>query len=259
MTGETLGEMTGETVSGNAVVISEVTAGYGRTTVLRGLSARLPRCGVTAVVGPNGSGKSTLLGVLAGTVRPSRGTVEHAAPGRPGYVVQRDAVSDAMPITVRDTVAMGRWALRGPWRRLTAQDWSIVDACMAMLDVTPLAARHLSTLSGGQRQRVLLAQGLAQEPALLLLDEPTTGLDMNAKHHITSVLDREKARGVTIVHATHDLTAAMRADHCLLLDGGRLVAEGPPESVLTPRTLERVFEYAVRPTDAAPRTAEAKP
>ncbi|MEV0998962.1 zinc ABC transporter ATP-binding protein AztA [Nonomuraea sp. NPDC050202] len=218
----------------DAVVLSGVTAGYGRTTVLRGLSARLPRRAVTAVVGPNGSGKSTLLGVLAGTIRPVRGTVELGGAGRPGYVVQRDAVSDALPITVRDTVAMGRWASRGPWRRLTAHDRAIVETCMAALDVSSLAARRLSTLSGGQRQRVLLAQGLAQEPDLLLLDEPATGLDTAARQHIAEVLDRESARGVTIVHVTHDPAAALRADHCLVLDEGRLVAQGPPASVLPP-------------------------
>ncbi|GAA2207442.1 zinc ABC transporter ATP-binding protein AztA [Nonomuraea monospora] len=220
----------------DAVVLRDVTAGYGRRTVLRGLSARLPRAGVTAVVGPNGSGKSTLLGVLAGTIRPVHGTVELSGAGRPGYVVQRDAVSDALPITVRETVAMGRWASRGPWRRLTAHDRAVVDACMAALDVSSLAGRRLSTLSGGQRQRVLLAQGLAQEPDLLLLDEPTTGLDAAAREHIAGVIERESARGVTIVHVTHDPAEASRADHCLLLNEGRLVAQGPPTEVLAAAT-----------------------
>ncbi|MEV0352264.1 zinc ABC transporter ATP-binding protein AztA [Nonomuraea sp. NPDC050680] len=223
----------------DGVVIREVTAGYGRKTVLHGLSARLPRSGVTAVVGPNGSGKSTLLGVLARTVRPSGGTVEYPSTGRPGFVVQRDAVSDSLPITARDTVAMGRWAQRGPWRRLKPHDWAIVDACMAMLDVSDLAPHRLGTLSGGQRQRVLVAQGLAQESDLLLLDEPTTGLDAGARQHIIAALAREKTRGVTVVHATHDLDLAMRADHCLLLGGGRLLAQGLPGSVLTPQALGR--------------------
>ncbi|SEH02038.1 zinc/manganese transport system ATP-binding protein [Nonomuraea solani] len=225
----------------DGVVISDVTAGYGSRTVLYGITARLPRSGVTAVVGPNGSGKSTLLGVLAGVVRPSRGTIDHANPGRPAFVVQRDAVSDSLPMTVRDTVAMGRWVLRGPWRRLTALDHSVIDACLAALDVSDLAGRQLSTLSGGQRQRVLVAQGLAQESGLLLLDEPTTGLDMSAREHISGALDRERARGVTVVHTTHDLELALRADHCLLLEDGRLLAEGPPGSVLTSQALGQVF------------------
>jgi zinc/manganese transport system ATP-binding protein len=225
----------------DAVVIRDVTAGYGRRTVLHGLSARLPRAGVTAVVGPNGSGKSTLLGVLAGTVRPSRGGIEGAGAGRPGYVAQRDAVSDALPITVRDTVAMGRWALRGPWRRLAAHDWAVVDACLAMVGMSEQAASQLSALSGGQRQRVLLAQGLAQEPDLLLLDEPANGLDLDARRHISEAIDREKERGVTVVHVTHDLAMAMRAEHCLLLGQGRLLAEGPPGDVLSSETLNRAF------------------
>ncbi|GAA4906193.1 zinc ABC transporter ATP-binding protein AztA [Nonomuraea thailandensis] len=241
--------------AGDAVVLSEVTAGHGRRPVLRGLSARLPRHGVTAIVGPNGSGKSTLLGVLAGTIRPVSGTVELGGAGRPGYVAQRDAVSDALPITVRDTVAMGRWASRGPWRRLTAHDWAIVETRMAELDVSALAARRLSTLSGGQRQRVLLAQGLAQEPGLLLLDEPTTGLDTASRRHIAGVLDRESSRGVTIVHVTHDPAAALRADHCLLLDEGRLVAQGPPGSVLT---LEEPLISGVASGPAATAAAELR-
>ncbi|MFC4120550.1 zinc ABC transporter ATP-binding protein AztA [Nonomuraea zeae] len=223
------------------VVIRDVTAGYGRRTVLHCLAASLPRAGVTAVVGPNGSGKSTLLGVLAGTVRPTQGGIEGAGGARPGYVVQRDAVPDALPITVRDTVAMGRWALRGPWRRLTAHDWSVVDACLATVGMSELAGCRLSALSGGQRRRALLAQGLAQEPDLLLLDEPANGLDLDARQHIAAALDREKARGVTVVHVTHDLAMAMRAEHCLLLDQGRLLAEGPPGDVLTPETLNRAF------------------
>ncbi|MEU6719355.1 zinc ABC transporter ATP-binding protein AztA [Nonomuraea sp. NPDC046802] len=226
------------------VALHDLTAGYGRRTVLRGLSAELPRAGVTAVVGPNGSGKSTLLAVLAGVIRPGHGRVERGGARRPGYVVQRSAVSDALPITVRDTVAMGRWALRGPWKRLTAADWAVVDACLSRLGILDLAGRRLGALSGGQRQRALLAQGLAQEPDLLLLDEPATGLDLEARQYVRTVLEEEKARGVTVAHATHDLDMALRAEHCLLLNGGRLIAQGPPSAVLTTQALRGVFGEA---------------
>ncbi len=185
---------------------------------------------MTAVVGPNGSGKSTLLGVLAGVIRATSGTVER--PRAPAFVMQRSDVPDALPITVRDTVAMGRWAHRGAWRRLSRRDWSIVDACLARLDIVDLAARPLGSLSGGQRQRALVAQGLAQESDLLLLDEPTTGLDAQADRQIQTALTEAKAAGVTVMLATHDLPSALRADHCLLLDDGRLVAEGPPSLIL---------------------------
>ncbi|MER6945772.1 zinc ABC transporter ATP-binding protein AztA [Nonomuraea sp. NPDC000554] len=231
--------------------LRDVTAGYGRRMVLHHLTARLPGSGVTAIIGPNGSGKSTLLGVLAGIVKPARGGVERGGADRPAFVVQRSAVSDALPITVRETVAMGRWARRGPWRRLSKQDWSVVDACMARLGVLDLASRQLGALSGGQRQRALVAQGLAQESGLLLLDEPATGLDLDAQRHVRDVLDSVKASGVTVVHATHDLDTAMRADHCLLLDQGRLVAEGPPAAVLTSETLRQVFRDPLRAASQA--------
>ncbi|GGP02259.1 ABC transporter ATP-binding protein [Nonomuraea glycinis] len=215
------------------MAIDELVAGYPGRTVLRQVTARIPASAVTALVGPNGSGKSTLLGVLAGVIPATSGTVER--PRAPAFVMQRSDVPDALPITVRDTVAMGRWAHRGPWRRLSRHDWSIVDGCLARLDILDLAARPLGSLSGGQRQRALVAQGLAQESEVLLLDEPTTGLDAKADLLIQTALAAAKAAGVTVVHATHDLPSALRADHCLLLDDGRLVAEGPPHSVLTPR------------------------
>ncbi len=212
------------------IVIGELVAGYPGRTVLRQVTAHIPGSAVTAVVGPNGSGKSTLLGVLAGVIRATSGTVER--PRAPAFVMQRSDVPDALPITVRDTVAMGRWAHRGAWRRLSRHDWSIVDACLARLDIVDLAARPLGSLSGGQRQRALVAQGLAQESDLLLLDEPTTGLDAQADHQIQTALTEAKAAGVTVMLATHDLPSALRADHCLLLDDGRLVAEGPPSLIL---------------------------
>lgn len=216
------------------VTMRGLTAGYRRRMVLHEVTAHVPGAAVTAVVGRNGSGKSTLLGVLAGVIRPAAGSVERASGRRPGIVVQRSAVSDALPITVRETVAMGRWAHRGPWRRLSKADWAVVDACLARLDLLDLAGRPLGELSGGQRQRALVAQGLAQEPDLLLLDEPATGLDLAAQRLIADVMTELAATGVTVVHATHHLEAAARADHCLLLEAGRLIAAGSPGDVLTP-------------------------
>lgn len=222
------------------VTLRAVAAGYGRRIVLHDVTARIPRGRVTAVVGPNGSGKSTLLAVIAGIVAPAVGSLVPAGQ-RPAFVVQRSAVPDALPITVRETVAMGRWAHRGPWRRLTRTDRAVVESCMRRLDVLGLAERQLGALSGGQRQRVLVAQGLAQDARLLLLDEPTAGLDLDAQRRIVDVLDDLRARGRTVVHATHDLAEAGRADHCLVLRQGRLVAAGPPHRALTPDTLQRAW------------------
>ncbi|MFC7329096.1 zinc ABC transporter ATP-binding protein AztA [Marinactinospora rubrisoli] len=205
-----------------AVALRGVTAGYGPRTVLRGIDADIAARRVTALVGPNGSGKSTLLGVVSGVHAPASGTVERFHRERPALVVQRSAVPDTLPVTVRETVAMGRWAHRGLWRRLTADDRAIVAACMARLDITGLADRPLGALSGGQRQRALLAQGLAQRSDLLLLDEPTTGLDAAAQAAILGVLADLRADGVTVIFATHDAEAAAWADHRLHLRDGRL-------------------------------------
>ena len=213
----------------DAIVVRDLVAGHGRPA-LHGISARIPRARVTAVLGPNGAGKSTLLDVLAGVLTPTAGRVERTGERSPAYVVQRTAAPEALPITVRATVAMGRWASRGPWRRLTAHDRTVVEDCLRRLGVHDLADRSLGTLSGGQRQRVLVAQGLAQESDLLLLDEPAAGLDAQARRCIDEVLTRAAADGVTVVAVTHDPDAASRADHCVLLRDGRLVAEGPPST-----------------------------
>ncbi|MFG3257536.1 zinc ABC transporter ATP-binding protein AztA [Streptomyces sp. NPDC048172] len=226
------------------VALRDIDAGYRRRPVLRQLTAAIPQSANTVVVGPNGSGKSTLLGLLAGVLSPTAGTLErarHSRPSRPGFVPQRSAVSDALPLTVRDTVAMGRWAHRAPWRRSRAHDRSVVEECMRALGILDLAGRQLGELSGGQRQRALVAQGLAQEPDLFLLDEPTTGLDQRARAGIGTALDAAVAGGATVVQATHDMTAAREAHHCLLLQDGRLMAEGPPEEVLTGEVLRRVW------------------
>lgn len=217
-----------------AVALHGVSAAYGPTTVLHEVCARIPARSVTALLGANGSGKSTLLGVLAGVHSPASGTVERFHAARPALVVQHSAVSDALPVTVLDTVAMGRWAHRGPWRRLTARDREVVAVCMERLGIAGLSARPLGSLSGGQRQRTLLAQGLAQRSDLLLLDEPATGLDAATRQQIPEILEELHAQGVTVVHATHDPQAARRAHHRLRLHGGRLVGEDLAEHPSAP-------------------------
>nr|WP_254399482.1 zinc ABC transporter ATP-binding protein AztA [Streptomyces sp. AC602_WCS936] len=224
------------------VRFSRLSAGYPGRPVLHRMTAEIPALATTALVGPNGSGKSTLLGVLAGVIRPTAGDVHHDGDRPPAFVPQRGAVADALPLTVRQTVEMGRWGERGPWRRLTREDRARVDSALDRLHVADLAGRQLGELSGGQRQRVLVAQGLAQESDLLLLDEPTTGLDPEARERIATLLTELVADGVTVVQATHDLQAARSADACLLLRDGRLAGQGHPDGVLTTSALAEVWQ-----------------
>ncbi|MBB5814869.1 zinc/manganese transport system ATP-binding protein [Streptomyces collinus] len=223
---------------------TELSAGYPGRPVLHELDAEIPALALTALVGPNGSGKSTLLGVLAGVIQPTSGELHHAGDRPPAFVPQRGAVGDALPLTVRQTVEMGRWGERGPWRRLTRQDRAIVDTAMERLGIMDLASRQLGELSGGQRQRALIAQGLTQESDLLLLDEPTTGLDPEARERIAALLTELVTDGVTVVQATHDLEAARSADTCLLLRDGHLVGQGNPAQLLTATTLARMWQSA---------------
>ncbi|RPK88383.1 zinc ABC transporter ATP-binding protein AztA [Streptomyces sp. ADI98-10] len=219
---------------------SGLCAGYPGRPVLHQVSGEITELTMTVLVGPNGSGKSTLLGVLAGVIKPTSGDLLRAGDRPPAFVPQRGAVGDTLPLTVRQTVEMGRWGERGPWRRLTARDHATVDAVLDRLGIGDLASRQLGELSGGQRQRALIAQGLAQESDLLLLDEPTTGLDPEARERIGALLTALVADGVTIVQATHDLEVARAADACLLLQDGRLAGQGSPDKVLTTSSLTRV-------------------
>ncbi|MFI2780257.1 zinc ABC transporter ATP-binding protein AztA [Streptomyces sp. ALB3] len=222
------------------VWFSHLDAGYPGRPVLHQLTASITGLAMTALVGPNGSGKSTLLGVLAGVIDATSGQLHYAEGRPPAFVPQRGAVGDTLPLTARQTVEMGRWGERGLWRRLTRQDRTVVDSAMERLGIADLGARQLGELSGGQRQRVLIAQGLAQQSDLLLLDEPTTGLDPEARERITALLTDLVADGTTVVQATHDLEAARSADACLLLSDGRLAGQGSPEKVLTPAALSGI-------------------
>jgi ABC-type Mn2+/Zn2+ transport system ATPase subunit len=217
------------------VSATDIVLAYGATRVLSGATFTIPTAAVTALIGPNGAGKSTLLNAMAGLLQPLAGRLDLPAAQRRGgvaYVLQATEVNPHLPLTVRETVTMGRYALVGPLRRLRAEDREAVAWAMDALDIADLAARPLHELSGGQRQRAFVAQGLAQEADVLLLDEPIHGLDVLSRQHILEAIAAQRAAGRTVVVSTHDLGDAAAADHLLLL-AGRVVASGPPAEVLT--------------------------
>ncbi len=223
-----------------AITAVDLVLSYGSTTAVGRSSFEIPRGALTAVIGPNGSGKSTVLGGIAGLVVPAAGSVTIQSNARVAYVLQATKVNEALPITVREVVGMARYPSLGTFQRLQARDRQIVDAAMEDLDITDIAGRHLHELSGGQRQRVFLAQGIAQDHDILLLDEPLTGLDITSAQAIDAVIHHATGDGCTVVLTTHDLTSARAADHVLLMSG-RVVATGIPEEVLTPENLKTAY------------------
>jgi manganese transport system ATP-binding protein len=229
---------------------------YGAHVAVAASSFSVPGQSVVAIIGPNGSGKSTLLHAIAGLIRPASGTLEvlgspaAEARSRLSYVLQHTDVPRGTPITVREAVGMGRYPSVGVWRRRSAEDRRRVREAMAELDVTALRSRHLDKLSGGQRQRVSVAQGIAQDHEVLLLDEPLTGLDLVSARTIDRIIHRERDLGRSVVLTTHDLDEAHVADHVILMSRV-VVASGPPHEVLQRHHLETAYGLgALHPADS---------
>lgn len=223
---------------------------YDDVVALASCDFDVPAGKTTAVIGPNGSGKSTLLAAIAGIHEPSAGSITvlgtkpEDTSARVAFVPQSTKVNDALPVTVREVVMMGRYPSLGFLRRFGDDDRNTVDGAIDRLDLTDLSARHLGELSGGQRQRVFVAQGLAQDHDLLLLDEPMTGLDGVSAGVVRGVIDEERARGRTVILTTHDLEEAQSCDQVILVNG-TVVAQGSPDEVLTVETLSAVYRSQV--------------
>ncbi|MFC8181453.1 zinc ABC transporter ATP-binding protein AztA [Rhodococcus sp. NPDC057297] len=210
-------------VVSESVSVRSLTVRYGNTVALHDVSASFEPGTVTALVGHNGSGKSTVLKSLAGIVEPASGAVD-IRHRRICYVPQRSDINDRMAVTVGEVVAMGTWPRRGILGRASAADRRAVDEAIDRLKLTDLRSRRLAELSGGQRQRALLAQALVEHGDLVLLDEPTTGLDAEAREIINSAVDDEAARGAVVVMATHDADDADRADVTITLGRGEILS-----------------------------------
>ncbi len=219
---------------------------YNGAAALKDVTFELTSGSRAAVVGPNGAGKTTLLKVIAGTLRPSTGSVRVYGHGPGGhvciaYVPQRTLIDWTFPATVEEVVMMGRTRKIGLFRWPSREDWAFVASALGRVGATDLRKRQIGELSGGQQQRVFLAQALAQEAELVLLDEPFTGLDLPSQEAILGILDDLRRDGVTVLVSTHDLNLATeRFDQVLLLNR-RLVAFGPPERVFTQENLLKAY------------------
>lgn len=222
--------------------------GYGHRPVVDGLSFALYPGQMLVLIGTNGSGKSTLLKTLAGLLEPQGGEVAVLGgrpglqPGRVAYLPQHPVSSHTLPLRVEDVVGMGRFAQRGLLARFTEDDRRAVREAMVTTGADEFAHRALRDLSGGQQQRAHLAQVLSRRADVLLLDEPTAGLDITGRRLVADVIRSERARGVTVVMATHELSDADSADAAILL-AQRVVAQGPPTEALSDAALREVFGF----------------
>jgi len=224
-----------------------VSAGYNSRLALSDVTFQVPHGGQVAVVGPNGAGKSTLFKALVGLLPLRSGRI--LIHGQPlgqhkdcvAYVPQREEVDWRFPVTVTDVVMMGRYNRQGWFGRPSAADRATVRRCMAQLGIIHLAGHSIGELSGGQQQRVFLARALAQEPHILLLDEPFTGVDATTQEATLELLDALRAQGVTTMVSTHDLSLAARRFDLVLLLNREMIAFGPAGEALSAQAIQRAY------------------
>ncbi|WP_280423835.1 ABC transporter ATP-binding protein [Nocardia carnea] len=230
---------------------TDLRVGYGDRTVLADLDVVVPDGSFTVIVGPNACGKSTLLRTLSRLLRPQRGTV--LLDGRDvaeyggkefarevGLLPQQSIAPDG--ITIIDLVSRGRFPYQKLFRQWTDADQRAVDFALQVTRLTELSTRPVEALSGGQRQRVWIAMALAQQTPILLLDEPTTYLDLGHQIEVLDLCVDLNRRGTTLVAVLHDLNQAARyASHIIAMRDGEIVAVGPPRKIITAELVDRVF------------------
>lgn len=225
--------------------------GYRNEVVVQDISFELIKGEAIALIGTNGSGKSTLLKTIVGLLAPIGGdlSVFGTPPGnnhrRIAYLGQFHNSGFVLPIRAIDVVRMGRYPLHGLWQPMGRRDEEIVVRAMRNMGIEGLANTSLRSLSGGQQQRVYLAQVLAHQADLLILDEPTTGLDAGGRELYLNAINDELCRGASVIMATHDIQEEAAICHQVMLLAHRVVAIGEPDKVLTPEALLETFGVVI--------------
>ena len=247
------------------VEINRLSCGYEKQRVLQGVNLQIMQGDFVGLLGPSGSGKTTLLRALLGAVDVYEGEVlvdgVRASEGRPriGYVPQLETIDWNFPVTVREVVMMGRTMENRffPWFR--REEKELADRMMGQLGILHLAGRHIRELSGGQQQRAFLARALVSSPSLLLLDEPTSGVDVKTRDDVMHLLHDLNHEGVTIVITTHEINAVAVHLPRLVCLSGKVLAEGTPYEVITTEVLRQTYgaEMPVIHYEGMPIVAES--
>jgi ABC-type Mn2+/Zn2+ transport system ATPase subunit len=225
-----------------------VNLGYGRRTVLSGVDFDVQRGDFLGIVGPNGSGKTTLLKAILGLLRPMSGTMGVTAEGlRIGYVPQRETVDTLFPLTVLDIVLMGRYARLGAVGRPTSADREAALRAIEHVGITDLAQRSYPNLSGGQKQRALIARALAGDPNLLILDEPTNGMDLVSETAIMELVRRlHDVDRITVLMVSHLLNTVINYAQRIAIVGEGTLREGELGEMVSSEALTRLYGMPVR-------------
>jgi len=234
-----------------AVRARDLTVRYDGVLALDRVNLTLDEGQALGIVGPNGSGKSTLLKAVAGLIAPAGGSIHvfdgaprSQPPGSIAYVPQVEAVDWSFPANVYDVVAMGRFPRMRALSPFSKHDREVVDAALEALHIGDLRNRHISQLSGGQQQRAFIARAIAQEPRLLLLDEPTTGVDAATEEALREFVRGLVAHGMPVLMTTHDLERATEWFDRLMVVDRRVLAEGAPATVLESGAYAGIREHA---------------
>jgi ABC-type Mn2+/Zn2+ transport system ATPase subunit len=233
-------ERPGDAVSDSLLRLERVTCAYDGTPVVVDADLEIAPTDFTGIVGPSGSGKTTLLRAVLGTVTPTAGRIWRQPNLRIGYVPQVETVNWSFPVTVAEVVLMSRTSGRRlPWP--SAAERAEVASVLDRLGIGGLGGRHIRELSGGQQQRVFLARALLRRPQLLLLDEPTSGVDVRTRHDILHLLADLNLAGLAVVLTTHDLNGIAAHLPQLVCLNTEITGRGTPQEVLTPEVLERTY------------------
>ena len=229
------------------IEFDQVTLGYGHHVILRDVNLTVAPGDFLGIVGPNGAGKTTLLKALLGTLRPLSGRLTINTPaGAFGYVPQREAVDETFPLTVREMIMMGRFARIGLLRGPSPADQSVVGAAAAHVGIEDLFDRRYRTLSGGQKQRTLIGRALAAEPSVLVLDEPTNGMDLPAEKAMMDLVRHLHVQDkLTVIMVSHLLNVVASYVRRLAIVGDGKVEVGPVESMLTAEKLSALYRTRV--------------